>query len=86
MTIPSTATAATLSFWLHVDTAETGSTAYDTLKVQVRNSSVAQNGRVASGHLDAAIDGFGYVAPRPSLHLFTAQRDVIQSRRISLVE
>src|SRR5581483_2191985 len=38
--IPSTATSATLSFYLHVDTAETTtSTAYDTLKVQIRNSS-----------------------------------------------
>jgi hypothetical protein len=40
VTIPSTATTATLSFWLHVDTAETTTTtAYDTLKVQIRNSS-----------------------------------------------
>jgi len=39
VTIPSTATSATLSFWLHVDTAETDPTAYDTLKVQIRNSS-----------------------------------------------
>lgn len=40
VTIPSTATSATLSFWLHVDTAETTtSTAYDTLKVQIRNTS-----------------------------------------------
>ena len=40
VTIPSTITTATLSFWLHVDTAETTtSTAYDTLKVQIRNSS-----------------------------------------------
>ncbi|MYS24174.1 hypothetical protein GA0115240_16115, partial [Streptomyces sp. DvalAA-14] len=30
---------ANLSFWLHIDTAETGSTAYDTLKAQVLNSS-----------------------------------------------
>ena len=33
--IPSTVTAATLSFWLRTDTAESGSTAYDTMKVQV---------------------------------------------------
>jgi hypothetical protein len=34
------ATAASLSFWLHIDTAETTtSTAYDTLKVQIRNAS-----------------------------------------------
>ncbi len=40
VTIPSTATTATLTFWLHIDTAETTTTiAYDTLKVQVRNTS-----------------------------------------------
>ncbi len=40
VTIPANATAATLTFWLHIDTAETTTTtAYDTLKVQVLNSS-----------------------------------------------
>lgn len=40
VTISSTATAATLTFFLHIDTAETTtSTAFDTLSVQVRNSS-----------------------------------------------
>jgi hypothetical protein len=40
VTIPSAATAATLSFWLHIDTAETSTTrAFDTMTVQVRNSS-----------------------------------------------
>jgi hypothetical protein len=40
VTIPSDCTAAALSFYLHIDTAETStSTAYDTLKVQVLNSS-----------------------------------------------
>jgi hypothetical protein len=39
VTIPSTATTATLSFWLHIDTAETTTvTAFDTLQVQVLNS------------------------------------------------
>ena len=33
--IPSTVTAASLSFWLRTDTSESGSTAYDTMKVQV---------------------------------------------------
>src|SRR5450830_1358594 len=38
--VPSTATTVSLSFWLRVDSAETtATTAYDTLKVQVRNSS-----------------------------------------------
>jgi Zn-dependent metalloprotease len=36
--IPSTATSATLTFALHIDTAETGSTAYDKLVVTVKNS------------------------------------------------
>jgi Zn-dependent metalloprotease len=35
VSIPSTVTAATLSFWMRTDTAESGSTAYDTMKVQV---------------------------------------------------
>jgi subtilisin family serine protease len=39
VTIPSTATTATLTFWLHIDTAETTTTtAFDTLRVQIRNS------------------------------------------------
>src|SRR5262249_15134828 len=40
VTIPSNITTATLTFWLHIDTAETTTTtAFDTLQVQVRNSS-----------------------------------------------
>lgn len=35
VTIPSTATAATLSYWIRTDTAESGSTAYDNMRVQV---------------------------------------------------
>ena len=40
LTIPSTATTATFSFWLRVASSETTTTsAYDTLKVQLRNTS-----------------------------------------------
>jgi hypothetical protein len=40
VSIPSGKTSATLTFWLHIDTAETTTTtAYDTVKVQIRNSS-----------------------------------------------
>lgn len=42
VTIPSSITTATLSFWLHIDTAETTTTtAYDKLTVQVQNTSGA---------------------------------------------
>ena len=40
VSVPTGKTSATLTFWLHIDTAETTTTtAYDTLKVQIRNSS-----------------------------------------------
>jgi hypothetical protein len=40
ISIPSTATSATLVFWLHIDTAETTTTtAFDTFRVQVLNTS-----------------------------------------------
>jgi kumamolisin len=42
VTIPAFATSATLSFWIHIDTAETSTTTpFDTLQVQIRNSSNA---------------------------------------------
>jgi len=39
VSIPAGKSSATLAFYLHIDTRESGSTAYDTLKVQVLNSS-----------------------------------------------
>jgi Zn-dependent metalloprotease len=48
VTIPSTATSANLSFALHIDTAETGSTAYDKLVVTVKNSSGTLLGTLAT--------------------------------------
>ena len=40
VTIPSTAASATLTFWVRIDTSETTTTtAFDTLKVQIRNTS-----------------------------------------------
>ena len=54
--IPAAATGATLSFWLHIDTAETtATTAYDTLKIQIRNSSGTVLATLASySNLNAA--------------------------------
>ena len=52
VSIPSTATTATLSFWRHIDTAETtNNKANDTLKVQVRNSAGAVLGTFG-GHIE----------------------------------
>ncbi|MDE2154530.1 MAG: PKD domain-containing protein [Xanthomonadaceae bacterium] len=56
VTIPAGSASATLSFWLHVDTAETTTShAYDTMKVQVFDSSGTLLGTVAQfSNLDAA--------------------------------
>jgi len=69
VSIPASATQAALSFWLHIDTTETSSTAaYDTLKVQVRNSSGAalatlatySNLNAAAGYKQVAFDLSAY--------------------------
>ncbi len=39
VTIPASCANATFTYWLHIDTAESGSTAYDTLKLQAVNGS-----------------------------------------------
>jgi len=46
--IPSTATSASLTFALHIDTAESGSTAYDKLVVTVKNTAGAVLGTLAT--------------------------------------
>jgi len=63
VTIPSTATSATLTFWLHIDTAETTTTtAFDTLKVQVINGATTttlgtfSNLNKAAGYIQRSFD------------------------------
>lgn len=72
VTIPSGCTTAALSFSLHVDTAETStSTAYDTLKVQVLNSSGTVLGTLATySNLNAAS---GYTQRSFSLASYAGQ-------------
>ena len=72
VTIPSTCTTAGFSFWLHIDTAETSkTTAYDTLKVQVLNSSGTVLGTLATfSNLNAAT---GYVQHTYSLASYVGQ-------------
>src|SRR5262249_3031616 len=56
VTLPASATSVTLTFWLHIDTDETTTTtAFDTLKVQIRNSSGTVLSTLATySNLDAA--------------------------------
>jgi hypothetical protein len=78
ITIPSTATSATLAFWLHIDTKETTTTrAYDTLKVQVRNSSgtvlatpaTYSNLNAASGYQQVSFDLSSYKGQTIQIYL-----------------
>jgi hypothetical protein len=58
VSIPSGCANYTLSYWLHIDTAEVGSTPYDTLKVQVLNSSGAVLGTLATFSNANAASGY----------------------------
>ena len=67
--IPATATAATLVFWRHIDTAETTTTAaYDTVKLQIRNQSgtvittlaTYSNLNAAAGYSQSSFDLLAY--------------------------
>ena len=68
VTLPSGCSSYQLSFWLHIDTAETGTTAYDTLKVQVLSSSgtvlatlaTYSNVNAASGYTQYSFDLSSY--------------------------
>ncbi len=76
VTIPSTATKATLSFYLHIDTKESGTTAYDKLAVQVRNSAgtllktlaTYSNANAASGYLLRTFDLSAYKGQTIRVH------------------
>jgi hypothetical protein len=85
VTIPASASAATLSFWLHVDTAETGTTAYDTLKPQIVNGSgtvlatlaTYSNTDHASGYTQRTFNLAGYIGQTITLK-FTGSEDYTQ--------
>jgi subtilase family serine protease len=72
VTIPSTCVSAAFSFWLHIDTAETTrTTAFDTLKVQVLNSSGTVLATLATfSNLNAAT---GYTQHSYSLNSYIGQ-------------
>jgi Zn-dependent metalloprotease len=60
---------ATLSYWLHIDTAESGSTAYDKLTVTVNGTSVASysNVNAATGYAQKTIDLSAYAGQSVTL-------------------
>ncbi len=74
--IPSTVTSATLSYWLHVDTAETGSTAYDKLTVGLYSTSGTLLKTLAThSNVDAAT---GYVQHSVDVSAYKGQTVVVK--------
>ena len=86
--IPSTITTATLTFWLHIDTAETSTTtAFDTLNVQVRNSSgtvlatlaTYSNLNATTGYVQKTFDLSAYKGQTVQIYLVGAEDSTLQT-------
>jgi len=82
VTIPATAKVATLSFYLHIDTQESGTKVWDTFSVQVRNSSgtvlktlaTLSNANAASGYQLHSYDLSAYKGQTIEVY-FTSKND-----------
>ncbi|MFC4021554.1 M28 family peptidase [Micromonospora sp. GCM10011542] len=77
VTVPAGCASYTLSFWLHIDTAETtGSTAYDKLTVQVGSTTLAtySNLNAAAGYVQRTFNVAGYAGQTVVLK-FTGTED-----------
>jgi serine protease len=76
VTIPATCKNATFSFWLHIDTAETGSTAYDTLTVQGNSTTLAtySNVNANTGYVQKTLNLSSFIGKSVTLK-FTGTED-----------
>ncbi len=87
VTIPAACTSDTLNFWLHIDTADTGSTAHDTLQVQVLNSSGTVLGTLATysnlnhntGYAQHSFDMSAYAGQTVTLKLTGVENASLQT-------
>ncbi|WP_354637308.1 M4 family metallopeptidase [Kitasatospora camelliae] len=76
VTIPAGCTKATLTYWLHIDTAESGSTAYDEFQVKVSGTgkTTLSNVDAAAGYTQRTLDLSSYVGQTVTL-TFTGTED-----------
>jgi hypothetical protein len=86
--IPSTATSATLSFWMHIDTAETTTTAaYDKLAVQVQNSAGTVLATLATysnlnkntGYVQKSLDPSAYKGQTVRVRFYSVEDSSLQT-------
>ncbi|MFJ8199991.1 hypothetical protein [Streptomyces sp. NPDC096152] len=76
MTIPAGCTKATLRYWLHIDSDESGSTAYDTFQVKVNGTAkqTYSNADAATGYTERTLDLSQFLGRQITL-TFTATED-----------
>ncbi len=76
VTVPAGCSRATLTYWLHIDTDETGNVAYDTFKVKVGDTTLTtlSNTDAANGYTQRTLDLSRYVGQQITL-TFTATED-----------
>nr|WP_307826879.1 M28 family peptidase [Streptomyces pactum] len=76
VTVPADCTRATLTYWVHVDTAETENTAYDTFTVKAGTSTLdsLSNTDAASGYTQRTVDLSAYAGRQVTL-TFTGTED-----------
>ncbi|MFB7949033.1 M1 family aminopeptidase [Kitasatospora phosalacinea] len=82
VTLPAGCTSATLSFWLHVDTAETSrTTAYDKLTAKIGGTTLAtySNLDAATGYLKKSIDVSAYAGQTVNLSFTGVEDSGLQS-------
>ncbi|MFD0395484.1 hypothetical protein ACFQ3Z_38635 [Streptomyces nogalater] len=76
MTVPAGCAKATLRYWLHIDTAESGTTVYDTFQVKVNGTAkqTYSNANAATGYTERTLDLGQYAGQQITL-TFTATED-----------
>ncbi|MGA5817089.1 protease pro-enzyme activation domain-containing protein [Kitasatospora sp. NPDC094028] len=76
VTVPTGCASATLTFWLHIDTAETGSTAYDKLTLQGNSTTLKtwSNVNAAAGYVQQTVDLTSFAGQTVTLK-FTGTED-----------
>ncbi|MFF0206153.1 M28 family peptidase [Streptomyces sp. NPDC005017] len=76
VTVPAGCTKATLTYYLHIDTAESGSTAYDVFRVKVNGTTLATKSNVnaANGYVQQTVDLSSYAGQQVTV-TFTATED-----------
>ena len=81
VTLPSGCSAYTFSFWLHVDTAETGTTAYDKLTVKAGNTTLAtySNLNAASGYQQRSFSLSAYAGQSVTLSFSGVEGSQLQT-------